>query len=349
MSAPAYGASGARDSRPRFTWGASTHVGRVRQHNEDAYCVSAHACVVADGMGGHEAGEVASRLVVQLAQDTFTTRLLDVSDLPDFVSVLNNDVQRTGETNDTPGMGTTVVGVVIAENGDAPSAVVFHVGDSRCYRLAGGILTQLTVDHSHVEELVRAGRISRHEASTHPLRNVVTRALGAETTVEADFHVLPDESCRLLLCSDGLSGEIHDDRIWDVLTSHADPEEAAEALVQAVLEGPARDNVTVIVIDVAQPAGVKREPADRLTIAADDATADVDITAEAPLARRSARGDTTAEPFDDSMQPIPWAPPTPVAQHQGTVGDSFDRPPVSPGEAAWGSPTPPTHRPGARE
>lgn len=254
------------DETPTFTWGASTHVGGVRPHNEDAYAAGDRACVVADGMGGHLAGEVASRLAVQMVTDAFEAQAFHVSDLPRFVSTVNDAVQRIGEENGTPGMGTTVVGVVVAENGDTPSAVVFHVGDSRCYRLAGGIMTQVTVDHSYVEDLVRAGQITRLEAQSHPLRNVVTRALGADETVEADFYVLPDEDCRLLLCSDGLSGEMHDEWISDVLSSHPDPSEAAEALVQAVLAGPARDNVTAIVVDVVVPPPAPRHLTDRVPI-----------------------------------------------------------------------------------
>jgi PPM family protein phosphatase len=336
-------------SRPTFAWGVSTHVGGVRDHNEDAYVVSEHACVVADGMGGHEAGEVASQLVVRMVADVFASRLLDVSELPAFVATLNDEVQRAGEKNDTPGMGTTVVGVVITENGDTPSAVVFHVGDSRCYRLATGIMTQVTVDHSHVEEMVRAGIITRHEALTHPLRNVVTRALGAEPTVEADFFVLPDEGCRLLLCSDGLSGEIHDDQIWDVLTSHPDPSNAAAALVRAVLDGPARDNVTAIVVDIV-PAnreyGRRIVQVGEVVLAAVDTTAEVDITQEAPAARRSSVGEITAEPVDDVMRTIPWAPSTRADWNPPNVGGATDRPRESSGEAAWGSATPPATRPG---
>jgi PPM family protein phosphatase len=329
--------------RPTFTWGVSTHVGGVREHNEDAHSVSEHACVVADGMGGHAAGEVASQLVAKMVADTFAARLVDVSELPSFISSLNAEVQRVGQANDTPGMGTTVVGVVIAENGDATSAVVFHVGDSRCYRLAGGIMTQLTVDHSHVEELVRAGMITSEEARTHPLRNVVTRALGADERVEADFYVLPDQSCRLLLCSDGLSGEIHDDRIWDVLTNTPDPSVAADALIQSVLEGPARDNVTAIVIDVvASPGGKHSRRTEQVSRIVEDSTAEIDITAEAPASRRSTVGEITAEPVDDSMRAIPWAPPELAGWGPPHVDGTTDRPPETSGEAAWGSAPPPT-------
>ena len=216
-------------------------------------------------------------------------------------------------------MGTTVVGLAVADNGDAPSAVVFHVGDSRCYRLAGGVLTQLTTDHSHVQNLIEDGRITPAEAPTHPLRNVITRALGADAAVEADFHVLADQSCRLLLCSDGLSEKIDDDRICELLVANVDLSNAAGALVEAVLEGPARDNVTAVVLDVAFPVA---HPTDEPRGPELDLVGTADVTADP---------DPTA---DMEMLDVGWAPPTP---------DSFDasgagRPSMLPDTAAWGAP-----------
>lgn len=298
--------------RPAFSWGAGTHVGGVRDHNEDAFFVSPDVCVVADGMGGHEAGEVASQLVTHIVADVFGAHRLDVSELPRFVSALNAAVLRKGAENNTRGMGTTVVGLAVADNGDAPSAVVFHVGDSRCYRLCNGVMKQLTSDHSHVQELVQAGRITPDEALTHPLRNVITRALGADVAVEADFHVLDEENCRILLCSDGLSGEVDDDRIWDLLTSNTDPTAAAVALIDAVLEGPARDNVTAIVVDIAFPAPdfAKSTIPDESAVLPADTTADdtaevmADVTAEVELDVTEDRiDDVTADPADDTLEP----------------------------------------------
>ena len=349
--------------RPTFSWGAGTHVGGVRDHNEDAFFVSDDVCAVADGMGGHAAGEVAAQLVTHIIEDVFGTQQLDVSDLPALVSGLNAAVLRRGAENGTQGMGTTVVGLAIADNGGAPSAIVFHVGDSRCYRLCNGVMAQLTSDHSHVQELVQAGHITPEEALTHPLRNVITRALGAAAAVEADFHVLEEEDCRILLCSDGLSGEIDDDRIWDLLTSHADPTAAAVALIDAVLEGSARDNVTAIVVDVAFPEPALPEPAVAENVAetsppvagdlADDDTADLDRdTTQDPL------GDVTAEPLDATLEydvsteafasarsdaadhadevgaATPWEPPDAIDRRSGSI----DRPPAAPDGAAWGTP-----------
>ena len=329
---------------PTFTWGATTHVGAVRSHNEDAFHVSDEVCVVADGMGGHQAGEVASQLVTRLVSETFAAQRLDVTELSDLVSALNAAVLRAGAENNTQGMGTTVVGVAVADNGDAPSAVVFHVGDSRCYRLAGGIMTQLTIDHSHVQDLVRQGRITPGEALTHPLRNVITRALGADVDVEADFLVLPAEDCRLLLCSDGLSGEIGDDRISEILATHRAPSKAAVALVEAVLDGPARDNVTAIVLDVVFPVLDPTEELARtdlpLVEGADvtahaDVTADADETAEMELAAESL--DPSARVADGETLDMPWAPPIPDSRTTTDGG----RPSAAPDGAAWGAPIPP--------
>ncbi len=369
-----------RASRPTFTWGAGTHVGGVRDHNEDAFFVSPDVCVVADGMGGHEAGEVASQLVTHIVADVFGAHQLDVSELPRFVSALNAAVLRKGAENNTRGMGTTVVGVAVAENGDTPSAVVFHVGDSRCYRLANGVMKQLTSDHSHVQELVQAGRITPEEALTHPLRNVITRALGADVAVEADFHVLDEENCRILLCSDGLSGEIDDDRIWDLLSSNADPTVAAVALIDAVLEGPARDNVTAIVVDVVfpnpDPSRTTLPDGTDLAATAEDTA---DVTAESGLERAVSRdADVTADPVDDTLEheisfeevdahareavaaarsagadptdeimiTRPWAPPDAFDRRSIDI----DRPPTEPDGAAWSSPDANTaHQPRATD
>lgn len=359
--------------RPTFSWGAGTHVGGVRDHNEDAFFVSPDVCVVADGMGGHEAGEVASQLVTHIVADVFGAHQLEVSELPRFVSALNAAVLRKGAENNTRGMGTTVVGVAVADNGETPSAVVFHVGDSRCYRLRDGVMKQLTSDHSHVQELVQAGRITPTEALTHPLRNVITRALGADAAVEADFHVLDEENCRILLCSDGLSGEIDDDRIWDILTANPDPSAAAVALIDAVLEGPARDNVTVIVVDVAfpEPDPTSTSIPDSVDAGATDRGLDdsADVTAEADgdttedrladiteepsphpdphsadarwaqadehaRAGVAAAVESGADPTDEIMIARPWAPPAPDDRRS----DDVDQPSADSDAAAWGSP-----------
>lgn len=228
-----------------------THVGAVRTVNEDSYFTSDRLCLVADGMGGHEAGEVASGLATELLGEAVAAREeLALLDLEPLISSVNRSIRAYGADHEATGMGTTVVGVAVIANGGTYSAVVFNVGDSRCYRLVEGRIEQLTTDHSHVQELVDAGEISMTEARSHPLRNVVTRALGVDAEVRADYFVLDDVSCRLLLCSDGLSGDVGLDVIEATLVDHTAPSVAAQRLIDAALDGAARDNITAVVVDL---------------------------------------------------------------------------------------------------
>jgi protein phosphatase len=201
-------------------------------------------------MGGHAAGEVASGLVVDSFESLDAAEPLGLLEFEPLLSAINARIREVGTERGTIGMGTTVVGVALISNGSRASAVVFNVGDSRCYQLKGGILRQVTVDHSHVQELIEAGHITENEAAVHPMRNVVTRALGVDPTVRADYTVLDDVNCRLLLCSDGLSGELSEQMIAGVLQQEADPNVAALRLVESVLLGPAPDNITAVVVDV---------------------------------------------------------------------------------------------------
>ena len=209
-----------------------------------------HWYAVADGMGGHRAGDVASTIVVDVlvghATATTTVEMIHRS-----IRDANNTV-RAAATGPRAGMGTTVVGVAALECG---AVAVFHVGDSRCYRLCNGALTLVTSDHTHVQELVDGGMLDSDDAASHPLRNVVTRAIGIEPVVTADLVVIEPPVGRLLLCSDGLSGELSAHQIGRVLAGVPDPGEAAERLVELVLEGPARDNVSAVVIDHAAESG----------------------------------------------------------------------------------------------
>lgn len=231
-----------------------SHVGAVRTVNEDSYFVSERLCLVADGMGGHEAGEIASGLVAELFDGAVSgVDELELLDLEPLLTSINESIRTYGEKHETLGMGTTVVGVAVIANGDSHSAVVFNVGDSRCYRLLDGRLDQLTTDHSHVQELIDSGEITELEARSHPLRNVVTRALGADAQVRADYVVLDDLSCRLLLCSDGLSGEVPSDSIGSIMRADSDPHATAACLIDAALAGAARDNITAVVIDLHFP------------------------------------------------------------------------------------------------
>jgi PPM family protein phosphatase len=235
----------------RFRHGAATATGRVRLANEDSYLAQPPLYAVADGMGGHGAGELASALAIDAL--TACTQSLALS--ADAVLATLDDanqaiVAATVARGETDGMGTTVTGLASIETGGGSHMVVFNVGDSRVYRLASGRLDQITVDHTEVEELVLAGSLTRDQARTHPRRNIVTRALGSEPAPTPDHWLLPAMAGdRYLLCSDGLFTELTDDRILQLLTDQ-DPQGAATALVAAAEDAGGHDNITVIVVDV---------------------------------------------------------------------------------------------------
>lgn len=240
--------TGAAASRPIVGAGWATSAGHRRPVNEDALLTGPHWFAVADGMGGHEAGEVASTIAVDvLAGHALPTAT--VEGVRRAVRDATFTVHRAA-TGPRTGMATTLVGVAPLDGG---AVAVFHVGDSRCYRLVHGELTLVTTDHTHVQELVDLGVLAAADAATHPLRNVVTRAVGLDDDVVPDIHVIEAPVGRLLLCSDGLSGELSPHQIGRVLAGVTDPQDAADRLVELVLEGPARDNVSAIVLDPDHP------------------------------------------------------------------------------------------------
>jgi serine/threonine protein phosphatase PrpC len=233
-------------------WGSATDTGRLRDQNEDALLVTETLFVVADGMGGHAAGEVAAQISVETLRDTADgTR----DGIVEAVRVANRAIlERSGADPETRGMGTTLSAVALVTEGDAGEEMVLvaNVGDSRVYRVHRGELEQLSEDHSLVEDLVRAGRISPAEARTHPNRNIVTRVLGTDAEVEVDsWLITPEAGDRYLLCSDGLYREASDDDIAGVLES-GDAMSAVQSLLAHTLRGRAADNVTAVVVD-AQP------------------------------------------------------------------------------------------------
>jgi len=233
-------------------YGARTDVGGHRDLNEDAVLATSPIFMVADGMGGHAAGEVASALAVEQMGTLAGHADLRPDDVLRAVHAANDSIMaRESEQVETAGMGTTVSGVCLGTVGGSPHWFVFNVGDSRVYELVDGILRQLTVDHSEVAELISAGRITAAEARNHPLRNVVTRSLGSEPPPVPDMWVLPVvEGQRLLVCSDGLPLEVSDEQILTLLRDAATPQQAADALVNTAVAAGGRDNVSVVVVDV---------------------------------------------------------------------------------------------------
>ena len=240
-----------------LTCGHGTDRGHRRALNEDAYLAREPVFAVADGMGGHEAGEVASRLCVQelaaIPQIDTGERSLTAAALQSHL--LRADEAIRGATGSRA--GTTLSGAALVEQAGLSYWLVMNVGDSRTYRFSHGRLEQLTADHSLVQELVDDGEISAEEATSHPQRHVVTRALGTGEDNEADFWLVPAEAGdRVLVCSDGLTGELADSAIARILQTVGDPQDAAAELIQAALDHGGRDNVTVIVVD----AGVAAAP-----------------------------------------------------------------------------------------
>jgi protein phosphatase len=241
-----------------LSWGVATHVGRVRTNNEDSALAAPPLFVVADGMGGHAAGEVASALALEpfrsLQTDAVTAAALERS-----VSAADASIRAAAdERPDLAGMGTTVVVLACTEGvGDAgapasgPDVTVVHVGDSRAYGWHAGTLVRLTADHSVAGELLRAGDLVEAEARSHPARHVLTRALGTGAPARAEGTTMRASiGDRFLLCSDGLSDELEDGALAKVLAAGGDAESTANWLVAAALEQGGRDNVTVVVVDV---------------------------------------------------------------------------------------------------
>jgi serine/threonine protein phosphatase PrpC len=229
-----------------------TDAGKVRQNNEDSLLVGegndASLFAVADGVGGSEAGEVASGITVEVLKElepdaSFDTAIQEANRR--ILAAANEDERLSG-------MGTTVVAVRFTGSQNEPAAEVAHVGDSRVYLLRDGALKPLTEDHSLVAELVRSGDLTREQAAEHPQKNLITRALGADEDIEVDTMVLPVEvGDRILLCSDGLSDMVSESRISEVLSEPSqDPEGPARRLLSEALEAGGSDNITIVLIDV---------------------------------------------------------------------------------------------------
>jgi protein phosphatase len=242
------------------SWGAASETGPVRSLNEDSLLARPPVFVVADGMGGHAAGEVASRLAVEefarLAEPTPRPSAAAVRPVPrdDVLNALaraNAAIVDAGRDQSRRGMGTTVVGLALVDDDGRERWLGFNVGDSRLYRYHGGRLVQVSVDHTEVQELVAAGLVPAESSRNHPRHHVLTRALGMDPAPAVDCWMFaPEPGQRLLLCSDGLAGELTDDRIADLLGSGGEPPVVAQRLVSAAVEAGGRDNVTVVVVDV---------------------------------------------------------------------------------------------------
>lgn len=263
--------------------GVATHVGQVRSGNEDAYLIEPPLYAVADGMGGHRGGEVASQLALTTIAESFRK---GAEPFAEQVQAANRAVfERSGADRAVAGMGTTLTAAVI--RGDLAHLV--HVGDSRAYLLRAGSLRQLTDDHTLVNRMVKAGEITPAEAEVHPHRNVLVRALGTEPDVpldEQDVGLLDGD--RLLLCSDGLTGMITEEQIQAILgATEGAPQEAADRLVTAANHAGGVDNITVVVLDVLPDDGADEGAA--VVAPPRAATTHAEQEADGPARTREAR------------------------------------------------------------
>ena len=234
----------------RLSWAAVTDVGLRRAANEDSYIAAPPIFAIADGMGGHLAGDRASAAVVSRLADARGADFLAPEAVERALELATDDIEIISDGSEL-GVGTTVTGAVLTLRDGEPYFAVFNIGDSRVYLYDRDTLEQVTVDHSLVQQLVDTGVITRAQAHNHPEGNVITRAVGFQSQPTPDYWLLPLRTgMRLLVCSDGLTGEIEDDGLSTHLAAGLPARETAEALVEAALAQGGRDNVTVLVVDV---------------------------------------------------------------------------------------------------
>jgi protein phosphatase len=244
-------------------YAAATHTGLIREINEDFHTVVKqeegsglpHVFIIADGMGGHNSGEVASRLAVEYAEKLlarYDEEALKLKGIPgmvrEIIEYANAKVYEKAYTDiEYVGMGTTITMSALA----GQQVVTGHVGDSRLYLVSGGSIRRVTVDHSLIEELIRNGSITRAEASNHPNRNILTKALGCEREIQADIYETSVKAGDImLLCTDGLTNMVDDEEMLSILMDEKDPETACKSLVGKAIEHGGTDNITVIVVYV---------------------------------------------------------------------------------------------------
>lgn len=254
---------GSVDAHVSLGWAAATDTGRRRSSNQDSYVAQSPIWAVADGMGGHSSGDLASALVVERLAEISAVDFIAPREIERALEAASRDISEiAGDV--TLGVGTTATGAALTLQSGTACFAVFNIGDSRVYALDGGTLTQLTIDHSVVQELVESGELSVEEAEQHPHSNVITRAVGFNAVPVADFIMIPvSKGLRLLICSDGLTKELSHDRLLQYVGAGLAAPDTVEALVDAALAEGGRDNVTVIIVDVIDAPGPDRpsEPA----------------------------------------------------------------------------------------
>lgn len=238
-----------------LAWGVATHTGHRRKHNEDSFVANPPLFAVADGMGGHSAGDLASAAVVRRLSEAGAGEFGTADEIGGALHLATLDIAEVADEASL-GVGTTVTGAMLSTSDGDAHWLVFNVGDSRVYILDDGDLVQVTVDHSVVQEMVDAGMIAAADAESHPDSNIITRAVGFNADPVPDFWHIPIRTgMRLLLCSDGLTKEVDADGIARILTAGTPASEVVEELVLRALDAGGRDNVTAVVIDVLEAPG----------------------------------------------------------------------------------------------
>lgn len=250
-----------------LTWAGATDTGRRRENNQDAFLAEFPLFVVADGMGGHAGGEIASQSTIERLKQVVDSGEVTTDAIENALERAVADIASHPETTDE-GTGTTLTGVFFELVDGETRWVSLNIGDSRVYLLREQRLVQVTTDHSVVQELISSGRLSPEEAESHPYSNVITRAVGASELTPPDYlgiEVLDGDT--FVICSDGLTKELTDYGIQHFLREKNDPAEAVDAMLAAALENGGRDNVTLIVVAVARTGGIEGDTADTATIA----------------------------------------------------------------------------------
>src|SRR5579875_1969013 len=300
-----------------------TDVGRQRRGNEDSCYAQNPVFVVADGMGGAQAGEVASQMVVDAFAEGMPQEGTPEERLSTVVQRANREIHsRSHSDAATAGMGTTVTAAYLDED----SLALAHVGDSRAYLWRDGELARLTEDHSLVEELLRSGRLTEEEAAEHPQRSVITRVLGIEPIVEIDTFTYPLRAGDVvLLCSDGLTSMISEQQVAEVLREAPDLDTAADRLVAAANEAGGRDNITVVLFRVALAAAAPAELEQPTMVGL--APPAVGAAAAAENAQRPARAEIAPRPPRRARlqgyrphMPQGFVAPAPRERHFGLLG-----------------------------
>ena len=307
---------------PVAAYAVASDTGRRRLRNEDNYVVAPPLFAVADGMGGAQAGEVASRLAASALEGGDSDGLSGLERLDALIQEANRRIyDRASSDPSASGMGTTMTVALV----EGMTVAIGHVGDSRAYLVRGEQMEQLTEDHSLVNELLKSGKLSEEEAQVHPQRSVITRAVGTDPDVDVDgFTIEAEEDDVFLLCSDGLTDMVEDEEILDLVHEHRDDlEKAVKALVKAANRGGGDDNITAVAFRISTEAAPSTEDTVAMPALTGDETEPDEQTREYADAEPDSRADTIVVPPgeipEEPADPEPEATPTADARRVRVV------------------------------